>query len=363
MGTATRPGAAPSGAGASASGVSSGSGAASSGRGAASSGSSGGRSGSTAGRSDAPANGGSVSPSGCGCRQRDRDGGDNSAAPRGLERSGLVRGPASPPASCPGSTAKAESRGSSPVAAANRPPSRWAGPPRATGAAAPAPPKARVHGRAISAPRPAAPGASRARGVHAAGSGVADAEVRGATGRSAYGHRRPGSPRAGKVGTPLRGSPAGQLPGEGRAGPPAARAKPAPTHEDGSRAASRSLTAAELAAASGLSESAVEELESYGILSGRIIGGVVHYDESEVRIARLAAEFAQFGIEPRHLRLYKHASEREAGFVEQLVLPLLKQRNPEARKRAAEMVADLTRLGQGLREALVRRNLKDLLGG
>jgi hypothetical protein len=89
----------------------------------------------------------------------------------------------------------------------------------------------------------------------------------------------------------------------------------------------------------------------------------VHYDESEVAIARLAAEFAQFGIEPRHLRLYKHSSEREAGFVEQLVLPLLKQRNPDARNRAAEMVADLTRIGQGMREALVKRNLKDLLGG
>ena len=108
-----------------------------------------------------------------------------------------------------------------------------------------------------------------------------------------------------------------------------------------------------MAAACGLSEPAVAELHSYGIVEGRLIGGVVHYDESEVAIARLAAEFAQFGIEPRHLRLYKHSAEREAGFVEQLVLPLLRQRNPEARNRATETVADLTRLGQGLREALV----------
>jgi hypothetical protein len=119
----------------------------------------------------------------------------------------------------------------------------------------------------------------------------------------------------------------------------------------------------ELAAAAGLSEPAIVELESYGILNSKLVGGVAHYDESEVAVARLAAEFAQFGIEPRHLRLYKHSAEREVGFVEQLVLPLLKQRNPEARVRAAEMLADLTRLGQGLRDALVQRNLKDLLGG
>jgi DNA-binding transcriptional MerR regulator len=129
------------------------------------------------------------------------------------------------------------------------------------------------------------------------------------------------------------------------------------------RAGAGRFTVAEIAAAAGLTESAIEELESYGILSSRNVGGIVHFDESELTIARVAAEFAQFGIEPRHLRLYKHASEREAGFVEQLVLPLLKQRNPEARKRAAEMVADLTRLGEGLRVAMVARSLQDLLGG
>lgn len=126
---------------------------------------------------------------------------------------------------------------------------------------------------------------------------------------------------------------------------------------------SRRFTAAELAAAAGLSEPEISELASYGILGGRTVGGIVHYDESELVVAQLAAAFARFGIEPRHLRMYKHSSEREAGFVEQLVLPLLKQRNPDARKRATEMATELTRLGQGLRAALVRRSLQDLLGG
>jgi len=129
------------------------------------------------------------------------------------------------------------------------------------------------------------------------------------------------------------------------------------------QAGPRRLTASELAQASGLSESDVEELGSYGILGGRSVGGVVHYGQSDVAIAELAAGFARFGIEPRHLRMYKHAADRESGFVEQLVLPLLKQRNPEARKRASEMASELTRLGQGLRAAMVRRGLQDLLGG
>jgi DNA-binding transcriptional MerR regulator len=125
---------------------------------------------------------------------------------------------------------------------------------------------------------------------------------------------------------------------------------------------SRRFTAPEIAAASGLSESEVTDLVSFGILGGRTVGGIVHYDESDLVVAELAAAFGRFGIEPRHLRLYKHSSDREAGFVEQLVLPLLKQRNPDARKRAAEMATELTRLGQGLRAALVQRSLQDLLG-
>jgi hypothetical protein len=60
--------------------------------------------------------------------------------------------------------------------------------------------------------------------------------------------------------------------------------------------------------------------------------------------------------------LHKHAAEREAGFIEQIVLPLLKQRNPEARLRAHEIVTELTQLGQALREVLLRTALRDQLG-
>jgi hypothetical protein len=124
-----------------------------------------------------------------------------------------------------------------------------------------------------------------------------------------------------------------------------------------------SLTVEELAEGSGLDVSAVEQLESYGLLCGRVVGGVSYYDEDALTVARVAAGLARYGVEARHLRLHKHAAEREAGFIEQIVLPLLKQRNPEARQRAHEAVAELTLLGQGLREVLLRTTLRDQLGG
>ena len=123
------------------------------------------------------------------------------------------------------------------------------------------------------------------------------------------------------------------------------------------------MTLEELASASGAPRERLMALETFGLISGRVVGGVCYYGEVVLEVARLAQAFAAFGVEPRHLRLHKHAAEREAGFVEQVVLPLLKQRNPESRQRAHDTVSELSRLGQELRAVLLARALRDQLGG
>ena len=94
-----------------------------------------------------------------------------------------------------------------------------------------------------------------------------------------------------------------------------------------------SFTAAELAGAAGMTEREIERLESFGLLDGRTIGREVIYDGDALVVARLAAAFLERGLEPRHLRMFKVAAEREAGVYEQLVTPLTRQRNPESRRR------------------------------
>ena len=84
------------------------------------------------------------------------------------------------------------------------------------------------------------------------------------------------------------------------------------------------------------------------------------YDGDALIVARTAAGFGRFGIEARHLRMYKVAAEREAGFMEQVVMPLLKQRNPTARQQAADNLGELASLGEQLRSALLRVALRDL---
>ena len=124
-----------------------------------------------------------------------------------------------------------------------------------------------------------------------------------------------------------------------------------------------SLTFEELVEASGLEESAVRDLERFGLVAGRPVARTVYYDEESLVVARLAAEFRRFGVEARHLRMYKTAAEREAGFFEQIVTPLLKQRNPRSRGEAIQTARDLTELGGRLRDAMLRLALRDLTGG
>jgi DNA-binding transcriptional MerR regulator len=124
-----------------------------------------------------------------------------------------------------------------------------------------------------------------------------------------------------------------------------------------------SLTISELANASGLEVADIQELERFGLLAGRPVAGQVYYDEEALVVARLAGGFARHGVEARHLRMYKTAAEREAGFYEQVVLPLVKQRNPTARRQAVETLEDLSQLGEQLRAAFLRGALRDFTDG
>jgi DNA-binding transcriptional MerR regulator len=122
------------------------------------------------------------------------------------------------------------------------------------------------------------------------------------------------------------------------------------------------MTLEELAEACGLAVADVTELERYGLLSGRRMAGTTYYDADCIEIAKVAAAFRDFGVEARHLRMYRTAVEREAGFFEQVVTPMLKQRNPNARRQAVETLRELSRLGQSLRAAALRQALRDYLG-
>ena len=119
-----------------------------------------------------------------------------------------------------------------------------------------------------------------------------------------------------------------------------------------------SLTADELASAAAITLGQLRELERYGLVGGQNLGDDTYYDGDALVVARKSAGFFAHGIDSRHLRMFKVSAEREAGFLEQVAMPLLKQRNPEARRQAVELVEELADLGHDLRAALLRANLR-----
>ncbi|MEZ5116758.1 MAG: MerR family transcriptional regulator [Candidatus Nanopelagicales bacterium] len=114
------------------------------------------------------------------------------------------------------------------------------------------------------------------------------------------------------------------------------------------------LTRAELVASSGLDEHTLGQVESYGLIAPHAGG---YYDADAVTVATAVARMTGFGIEPRHLRAFKVAADREVGLVEQVVSPIARQRGPEARVRAEEAVRELAALSVQLHTALVRAGL------
>ncbi|MEN3303891.1 MAG: hypothetical protein V7603_93 [Micromonosporaceae bacterium] len=119
------------------------------------------------------------------------------------------------------------------------------------------------------------------------------------------------------------------------------------------------LSRAELLERSGLTEPVLASLEQYGLVAERGRG----YDADALTVAELAAQLAEYGLEPRHLRPYRAAADREVGVFAQLVAPLARQTTPAARSRAAETVRELAALSQQLQAALVRIGLRETLGG
>jgi DNA-binding transcriptional MerR regulator len=123
------------------------------------------------------------------------------------------------------------------------------------------------------------------------------------------------------------------------------------------------LTRSELAAAAGLDDAGLAELEAYGFVKPAVTTADRSlFDEDALAVARVAQAFRQYGIEPRHLRMYRAFVEREAALFEQVLMPYRRQRNPEAHTREIETLGELAGLGRRLRTTLLQQNVRRSFG-
>lgn len=124
------------------------------------------------------------------------------------------------------------------------------------------------------------------------------------------------------------------------------------------------LTRTELAKAAGITDEELGQLEEYGLVTpAHTSRDRVLFDEDALTIARVASSFMRHGVEARHLRMYRAFAEREAGLFEQVLLPYVRQRNPEAQARTRDTLGELSGLGRQLRTALLRQAVRRSLSG
>jgi DNA-binding transcriptional MerR regulator len=120
------------------------------------------------------------------------------------------------------------------------------------------------------------------------------------------------------------------------------------------------MTREEFLAEVGIDKATLGELEQYGLVKP---GAAGFYNPDAVVVARTVKTMTEFGIEPRHLRAFRASADREVGLLEQIVTPLQRQHDPDARARADEVVRELAALSVTLHTLLVKAGLRAVTGG
>ena len=124
------------------------------------------------------------------------------------------------------------------------------------------------------------------------------------------------------------------------------------------------MSAEELARTIGVTLDFILTLTQHGVLDTRRDShGETYFTEDDGALARAANRLMGRGLEPRHLKSLRLASNRETDLLAQLAGPLLRHRTPASRRQAAEILADCAQAARDLRDAAVRAQLRDLLEG
>ena len=107
--------------------------------------------------------------------------------------------------------------------------------------------------------------------------------------------------------------------------------------------------------ATGIDERELAELEEFGLV--RRLGR--QYPPEAVEAIQAIMALGRYGVQPRHLRVLRASVERETALIEQVVAPVLQQRSPGARDRAATSAREIASLVLAVHAALIEMTLAD----
>ncbi len=107
----------------------------------------------------------------------------------------------------------------------------------------------------------------------------------------------------------------------------------------------------------GMPDSFLRELLDYGLIATSVGAEGPELAPADVRIARVAFDLRRFGVEPRHLRMYVNAADREAALFGQILAPAFRHKSADSRQRLEETLAEITHTTADLKQELLERSL------
>lgn len=122
------------------------------------------------------------------------------------------------------------------------------------------------------------------------------------------------------------------------------------------------LTRADLLEQSGVGEDLLNALLRNAVITPVSKGaGAVFFDEHAVVIAQCARALADYGVEPRHLRAFRSAADRQSDLIAQIVGPVMKTDKVGARDRADDLAREVAALAITLHTSLIKSAVRDVL--
>ena len=139
-----------------------------------------------------------------------------------------------------------------------------------------------------------------------------------------------------------------------RADTPAGRAAIPPTQVR--------LSREDLLERSGVDGELLTSLVKAGVITPVFKGpGATLFDEHSVVIAQCARALADYGVEPRHLRAFRSAADRQSDLIAQIAGPVVKAGKAGARDRADDLAREVAALAITLHTSLIKSAVRDVL--
>jgi DNA-binding transcriptional MerR regulator len=118
------------------------------------------------------------------------------------------------------------------------------------------------------------------------------------------------------------------------------------------------LSREDLQSRSGVDDELLTALIKAGVIT---TGPAGFFDEHSVLIAQCARALAEYGVEPRHLRAFRSAADRQSDLIAQIAGPVVKAGKAGARDRADDLAREVAALAITLHTSLIKSAVRDVL--